>query len=106
MKTHLILLLFLISSILISGCQKSTAPSTDEFQNVSGIVIKKTILNLYFIALDIPVDNISEFYPENMADAFKRDSLRVRFSGKITTPPDPPAPYLSVKLSSIEIISK
>lgn len=103
----IIVLATLLTLILTSGCHDSTTSPTDEFQNVTGTVIKKSTFDLYFIELDTPYqNNIKEVYPENLSDVFEHDSLRVRFSGKITTPPDPPALYISVKLSFIEEVNK
>jgi hypothetical protein len=106
MRTHHFYLI-LLALIFSGGCQHTTPPSTDEFQSATGTVKWKSALHLYFIKIDVPVQNITEFYPENMADDFKQDSLRVRFSGKLIIPPDdPPAPYASVNLSFIEAINK
>jgi hypothetical protein len=103
MKTLLFPIVLLIVTI-ISGCQDSGEPNTDDFQNYTGIVIKQSAVS-FLIESDKPIqDNVKTFYPEKLADLFKRDSLKVRFSGKITTPPDPMYQYPIVKLSSIEVI--
>ena len=104
MKTA-ILLLTLLVTILVIGCQDAKQPTENDIQNVTGTIIKK-YPNLYLIDADTPiVDYTKIIYPENLADSFKRDSMRVRFSGYIITPPpDPPAMYPIIKLSFIESI--
>jgi hypothetical protein len=101
MKTLLCISVLLLFT-LAAACQHSQQPNNDDFQNYAGVVISQST-ELYLIRSDIPVqDNMKIFYPENLDDSFKHDSLRVRFSGKITTPPDPPSQYPTVRLSSIE----
>lgn len=90
---------------LVFGCQHSTSPSAVVFRKTTGTILLKPTMGFYFIKADRPVKNVEEFYPENLPDEYKRDSLRIRFSGIVTTPPDLPAPYMSVKSYFVEIHS-
>jgi hypothetical protein len=103
MKTLLFPTLLLIFALTF-GCQDSGAPNTDDFQNYTGMVIKQSAVS-FLIEADKPIQgNMKTFYPENLDDLFKRDSLKVQFSGKITTPSDPMFLYPIVKLSFIKAI--
>jgi hypothetical protein len=104
MKTSTSLFLFSIAAFVIS-CHEASQPVEIDIQNATGTIVKK-YPELYLIEADAPiVDRTKTIYPENLADSFKRDSLRVRFSGHIITPPpDPPYAYPSLKLSFIESI--
>jgi hypothetical protein len=91
--------------VLIAGCKDLGEPSTDDMANYRGTIIEQWT-GTFLIESDISFQNQRTFYPLNLDSAFKRDGLRIRFSGKIDI--DPTAQYIlpPIRLSHIELLAR
>lgn len=100
LKPHYFMLL-----ILFLGCSHSGEPSKDDIVHYTGTIVQKSA-DLYLIQSDIACGNgITLFYPTNLGNEFKGDSLRVRFSGSFENDPPSPFPYPPLHLSEITVIN-
>jgi len=96
--SHVLLLL-----VFVAGCQDLGQPLTDDMLNYTGTIIEKNT-GFYLIESDMPLQQGKMFYPTNLPESFKRDGLRVRFSGSIDALPGVEYLYPPLKLSSIAVI--
>lgn len=97
--------LYFVLLVLFLGCSHTGEPSKDDIINFTGTIIQKSA-DLYLIRSDIAYGNGSTlFYPTNLGNEFKRDSLRVRFSGSFENDLPSPYPYPPLHISEIAVIN-
>ena len=90
--------------VLVIGCSDLGTSPSDGLVNSTGMIIEQST-QLFLIVSDSPLENnFKTFYPLNLSDSFKHDSLRIRFSGKLQSDPPSPYPYPSLTLTFIESI--
>jgi hypothetical protein len=89
--------------VTFSGCKDlGEQPQTLDIVNAAGTVVQQSP-TFYVIRCDFPFQiSTQTFYPTNLPDAFRKDGLRVRFSGKIDSSPWIDYLYLPIKLTTIE----
>ena len=90
---------------LAVGCQDFGQPSDDDILNFTGTIIEETV-DFYVIHSDTPFQNSSTFYPLNLPNSFKRDGLRIRFSGRVEISPNAQYLHLPLKISAIEALPR
>ena len=94
----------LAAILLFAGCADLGQAPTDEFINYTGTIADKGD-GFFIIQSDLPIAHINDVYPTNLPPAFKRNGLRVFFSGRIDDiSPAAEYMYLPVRLSSIQTI--
>jgi hypothetical protein len=94
----------LLALLLLIGC-KDSVKSTDDVISDKGIVLEKSP-GLYLIESETIIRNGSRlFWPSNLSDEFKKDSIRVYFTGTLETDPPSPVPYAPLHLSEIRVIN-
>lgn len=93
-------------SILTAGCGDLGEPSADDVVNCRGTIIQ-TSPATYLIESDVTVQkNATTYYPLNLPGAFKRNGLRIRFSGRLEVDPTAQYLYAPLRLSRIEAIER
>jgi len=93
-------------SILTAGCGDLGEPSADDVVNRMGTIVAMSPAT-YLIVSDVTAQkNATTYYPLNLPDAFKRDGLRIRFSGRIEADPAAQYLYAPLRLSRIEAIER
>lgn len=91
---------------LLAGCKDLGEPSSDDMTDYRGTVSQQSP-ETCFMESDIAFENhLKTFYPLNLRDTFKRDGLRIRFSGKIEI--DPTCEYVvpRIRLSRVELLEQ
>ncbi len=102
MSKSIFILIILFS--FLNGCNDSIKPHTDDIINYSGVV-KDNSDGLYLIISDISYHDYNTLYPTNLGNEFRKDSLKIRFSGNIESDPPSPVPYPPLHISKIEILN-
>jgi hypothetical protein len=103
-RSHLYLLPIVLT--LLAGCKDLGEPSSDDVINYRGTVSQQSP-ETFFIESDIAFENhLKTFYPLNLGDTFRRDGLRIRFSGKIEI--DPTSEYIvpPIRLSRVVLLEQ
>lgn len=81
-------LLFLFTgTVCIAGCgddEQSDFISIGSVENQEGEVNFDSYSKSWYLRVSVPgtIDNVMEYYPIALADEFKKEGLRVRFSGE------------------------
>ena len=98
-----ILLSIVAMLTILSACRDlGEPPATLDITNATGTVLEASP-TFYVIQCDFPLQiSTRTFYPTNLPDAFRKNGLRVRFSGKIDSSPGLDYLYLPVRLTFIE----
>ena len=102
-----LLFLSLLVALVFMGCSdkgKEVVPSSDDVINYTG-VIKQMTPDVFLIISDYVYQGQQElFFPTNLPDSFKKDGLRVLFSGKRgEIPPNVRMIGIPLELSSIRV---
>jgi len=101
-RLYLVLILF----TLLAGCKDLGQPSSDDMIDYRGTVSQQSP-ETFFIESDIAFENhFKTFYPLNLGDTFKRDGLRIRFSGKIEIDPTCECIVPPIRLSRVELLER
>jgi len=90
---------------LFCGCSDlGEQPVTLEIDNMPGTVLE-LFPQFYVIQCDVPLQiAVQTFYPRNLPEAFRKNGLRVRFSGNIESGAGMDYLYVPVTLVSIELL--
>ncbi|MGA3245433.1 MAG: hypothetical protein ABSE41_12510 [Bacteroidota bacterium] len=88
---------------ILSACTDlGEQPVTFDITNATGTVLEASP-SFYVIQCDFPLQiSAATFYPTNLTDTFRKNGLRVRFSGQIASSPGLDYLYLPVRLTFIE----
>jgi hypothetical protein len=90
--------------ILLAGCKDLGEPSSDDMTDYRGTVSQQS-REIFFIESDIAFENhFKTLYPLNLGDTFKRDGLRIRFSGKIEIDPTCECIVPPIRLSRVVLL--
>jgi hypothetical protein len=87
--------------VFVPACEDLGEPSTDDVVDSSGTIIQRSS-ETFLIQSDAAFQQKgTTFYPLNLPDEFRRDGLRIRFSGKLEVDPTALYLYIPIRLSRI-----
>lgn len=92
--------------MLAAGCAYLGEEPTNDLIDYTGTIIQETPQS-FLIESDTALDNyFKTFYPLNLPDTFKRNGLRIRFSGNIEIEPTGMYRYPPIRLSRVASIGR
>ena len=104
MRSALAFIVFTAIALTTPACTDSSSPADpDEVRQATGTIVQKAT-NFFVLESDSPIGviQVRTVYPRDLPEAFKKDQLRVRFSGKIEVDPTVMYAFAPLRIFYIE----